>query len=73
MDAVQSLTEAVCEVRSDEECRDIVAALDALRIAVAVFNDQDRLTYCNTHFSHIFPSFQKHGSLKDARYEDLLY
>ena len=73
MDAVQSLTEAVCEVRSDEECRDIVAALDALRIAVAVFNDQDRLTYCNTRFLHIFPSFQKHGSLKDARYEDLLY
>ncbi len=73
MDAVQSLTEDVCEVRSDEECRAIVAALDALRKAVAVFNDQGRLTYCNTHFSHIFPSFQNLGSLKDASYEDLLY
>jgi two-component system cell cycle sensor histidine kinase PleC len=73
MDAVQSVTADVYEVRSDKECRAIVAALDTLRIAVAVFNDQDRLTYSNTHFSHIFPSFQRLGPLKDASYEDLLY
>ncbi len=73
MVAIELLAEDVGELRSDEECRGIVAALDALRIAVAIFNDQDRLTYCNTHFSHIFKSFQNLSSLKDASYQDLLY
>lgn len=73
MAAIGLLAKGARESRSDEECRGIVEALDALRIAVAIFNDQDRLTYCNTHFSHLFKSFQMLGSLKDTSYQDLLY
>ena len=42
---------------SDDACRRIVDALDALRIGVAMYDRGDRLTYYNTHFQYIFRSF----------------
>ena len=31
-----------------------LAALDALRVAVTIFDAGERLTYCNAHFAHLF-------------------
>ena len=57
---------------SDDACRRIVDALDALRIGVAMYDRYDRLTYYNTHFQYIFRSFGLLDDLIGIEFRELL-
>jgi len=57
---------------SDDACRRIVDALDALRIGVAMYDRDDRLTYYNTHFQYIFRSFGLLDDLIGIEFRELL-
>jgi two-component system cell cycle sensor histidine kinase PleC len=50
----------------------IIDAFDKLRVAVAIFDRDDRLTYCNTHFRYVFQSFKTLDRLVGKTYKDLL-
>ena len=50
----------------------VLEALDCLRIAVTLFDSQERLRYCNTHFNYLFRSMPPHESLIGSTYADLI-
>jgi len=47
-------------------------ALDCLRVAITLFDAQERLTYCSQHFRYIFRSLPERESLVGLTYEDLI-
>jgi two-component system cell cycle sensor histidine kinase PleC len=47
-------------------------ALDCLRVAITLFDAQERLTYCSQHFSYIFRTLPERESLIGLAYEDLI-
>ncbi|HEY1836070.1 MAG TPA: PAS-domain containing protein [Rhizomicrobium sp.] len=51
---------------------DVLAALDALRVAVTVFDSAQRLTYFNEHFHYIFRGLSRNDSLLGRSYADLV-
>ncbi len=51
---------------------DVLAALDCLRVAITLFDADERLTYCNTHYNYLFRSLPPFESLIGARYDDLI-
>ncbi len=69
---MNSLLGSFAETNSQDTCRRIVDALDALRIGVALYDSDDRLTYYNTHFQYIFRSFGMIDDLSGAKFRDLL-
>ncbi len=50
----------------------VLEALDCLRIAVTLFNSEERLVYANTHYNYLFRSMPPHESLIGAYYADLI-
>lgn len=50
----------------------LVASLDTLRIAIAYFDADDRLAFCNPQLRYFFPSIQDLDEIVGIRYEDLL-
>ena len=69
---MNSLLGTLAEANSEDTCRRIVDALDALRIGVAIYDKGDRLTYYNEHFRYIFRSFGFYDSLVGYEFRDLL-
>jgi two-component system cell cycle sensor histidine kinase PleC len=51
---------------------DVLAALDALRVAVTVFDSAQRLTYFNEHFHYLFRSLPRCESLMGQSYAQLV-
>jgi two-component system cell cycle sensor histidine kinase PleC len=51
---------------------DILAALDCLRVAVTIFDSQERLTYCSQHFNYIFRTLPDRELLLGKTYEELI-
>jgi PAS domain-containing protein len=47
-------------------------ALDALRVALTVFDADMRLVYANRHFNYLFRSMPDRETLIGAKYEDLI-
>jgi two-component system cell cycle sensor histidine kinase PleC len=50
----------------------VLEALDCLRIAVTLFDSEERLLYANTHFNYLFRSLPPHEALIGASYADLI-
>ena len=51
---------------------DVLAALDCLRVAVTLFDPQERLTYCSQHFDYIFRALPDRELLQGKTYEELI-
>ncbi len=51
---------------------DVLAALDCLRVAVTLFDSDERLTYCTQHFDYIFRGLPDRELLIGKTYEDLI-
>ena len=51
---------------------DLMPALDCLRVAITLFDAQERLTYCSQHFNYIFRALPERESLIGLTYEDLI-
>src|SRR5271154_1531616 len=51
---------------------DVLVALDALRSAVTVFDSNERLTYVNQHFNHLFRGLPPREALIGLSYEALI-
>jgi two-component system cell cycle sensor histidine kinase PleC len=49
-----------------------LAAFEALRIAVTIFDGNERLTYSNAHFNHLFRSMPPQDALLGQSYTDLV-
>ncbi len=66
----------VAQLSSAEAAEDVSAsvleALDCLRLAVTVFDSNERLVYSNTHFNYLFRSLPPHELLIGASYADLI-
>ena len=50
----------------------LVKGLDSLRIGIIVFDDADRLVYCNDHFRFIFRTFDDLDGIAELTFEDIL-
>ncbi len=50
----------------------VMEALHCLRVAITVFDAEERLTFANEHFSHLFRSLPPRETLVGRRYEDLI-
>lgn len=50
----------------------MLGALDALRVAITIFDAHGRLAYANSHFNYLFASLPPHGQLIGKSYEDLI-
>ncbi|MGH6872467.1 MAG: PAS-domain containing protein [Rhizomicrobium sp.] len=51
---------------------DVLAALDALRSAITVFDSNERLTYANQHFNYLFRQLPHRESLIGLSYDELV-
>jgi two-component system cell cycle sensor histidine kinase PleC len=47
-------------------------ALDALRVAITLFDSNERLIYCNRHFNQLFPSRPPRRALYGCTYTELI-
>lgn len=72
MQAIDVLANNLPHLESDADYKSIVSAFDKLRVAIAIFDENDRLTYCNMHFRYIFLSFKALGQIVGMSYGDLL-
>ncbi len=50
----------------------LVESLDALRIAITLFDAREKLTYANQHFNHLFRSMPARQRLIGLSYEDIV-
>ena len=50
----------------------VLEALHALRVAITVFDADERLIFANDHFSYLFRSLPNHDILIGQRYEDII-
>ena len=53
-------------------CRVLLEGLDALRVGVTVFNEDDVLVYCNEHFRYVYKSFDDVDQLIGLRFLEIL-
>jgi signal transduction histidine kinase len=51
---------------------EVLPALDCLRVAITLFDAEERLTYCSQHFNYIFRGLPNRESLIGLAYEDLI-
>ena len=51
---------------------ELMPALDRLRVAITLFDAQERLTYCSQHFRYIFRNLPDSESLLGKTYEDMI-
>lgn len=51
---------------------EVLPALDCLRVAITLFDAEERLTYCSQHFNYIFRALPNRESLIGFTYEDLI-
>lgn len=73
MQAIDLLANSIPQFEANiDDHETIVAAFDKLRVAVSIFDENDCLTYCNTHFRIIFQSFQALDRLIGKSYAELL-
>jgi len=50
----------------------LVEALHCLRVAVTVFDADERLIFCNQHFNYLFRSLPERGTLIGLTYEEMI-
>ena len=50
----------------------LLDALDCLRIAITMYDDDERLTYANQHFDYLFRTLPKRESLLGLRYGEIV-
>ncbi len=50
----------------------MLGALDALRVAVTIFDASGRLAYANAHLNYLLASLPPHAQLAGKSYEDLI-
>src|SRR5690242_7023774 len=71
-----ALTRAQNVAVESDEAGDIVPglveSLDALRIAITLFDAREKLTYANQHFNHLFRSMPARQRLIGLSYEDIV-
>ncbi len=60
------------EAESPEDGVDVAAALDALRIAITVYDSQERLVFANEHYARIFAGLSGRAALEGQSYEALV-
>ncbi len=51
---------------------ELLGALDALRVAVTLFDSAERLIYCNRHFNHLFRSMPPREQLYGCTYAEMV-
>ena len=51
---------------------ELLQAMDCLRVAITLFDADERLVYCSRHFNHIFRALPQRESLIGKTYEDLI-
>lgn len=51
---------------------ELLPALDCLRVALTLFDAQERLTYCSQHFNYIFRALPARESLIGKTYDELI-
>jgi two-component system, cell cycle sensor histidine kinase PleC len=66
------LAQAAVERPQIDLSASVLEALDRLRVAITLFDAQERLTYCNTHYHYILRSLPPAESLIGATYESLI-
>lgn len=50
----------------------VMEALDCLRVAITLFDAEERLVFANEHFSYLFPSLPTREELAGRTFEDLI-
>ena len=55
-----------------EELQELQEALDALRVAITLFDEHERLTWCNQHFNYLFRSMPLREELQGLTYAELI-
>jgi PAS domain S-box-containing protein len=63
---------AVDRTAETDTAPDVLAALDALRVAVTIFDSAQRLTYINEHFHYLYRGLPRCESLIGQSYADLV-
>jgi two-component system cell cycle sensor histidine kinase PleC len=51
---------------------ELLEALDALRVAITLFDSHERLTWCNQHFNYLFRSMPPREELQGLTYAELI-
>lgn len=51
---------------------ELLQALDCLRVAITLFDADERLVYCSRHFNHIFRALPQRESLIGRTYDELI-
>jgi two-component system cell cycle sensor histidine kinase PleC len=64
--------QAVQKHEAWEEAPALLAALDALRVAVTIFDAQDRLCYANAHLNYLLRALPPHNALIGKSYEEII-
>lgn len=65
-------TAALAPRAGGEDSPDLAGALDTLRIAITIFDAEERLVFCNEHFGYLFRSMPARDVLEGKRYEELV-
>lgn len=50
----------------------LVGALDALRVAIAIFDERDVLVYCNEHYRYVYRSFATIDEILGLTFRDIV-
>ena len=61
-----------CESLDEAALPSVLEALHCLRVAITVFDSDERLIFTNEHFSHLFRSLPPRGELIGLSYENLI-
>ena len=66
------MARAARKQQTDHDAAAMLAALDALRVAVTIFDARGRLLHANAHFNHLLQSLPPHQTLIGRSYEEIV-
>ena len=66
------MTRAARKQQTDHDAAALLASLDALRVAVTIFDARGRLLHANAHLNHLLHSLPPHQTLIGRSYEEIV-
>ena len=66
------MTRAARKQQTDHDAAALLASLDALRVAVTIFDARGRLLHANAHLNHLLHSLPPHQTLIGHSYEEIV-
>ena len=66
------MREQARRIETQDDALTLLGALDALRVAVTIFDAQARLVYANTHLNYLLRTLPPHDTLIGKTYEELI-